>query len=234
MRHNGPILLLDDNAQVVEALRHSLRPCFHEIIIETYPLKALELIESRTIEVIVSDEKMPRINGSQLLSRICKTSPTTVGIILTGQATIDDAIVAVNEGNVFRYLTKPCDTEILVKYIEQAFDEHRRRKFLADTEEYINYQVDKKTITNKKVDSDCSTEAKPKPANRKSLVGFGEVDEISKREGEVLDLLCAGLRVADISRDLCISKDTVRSHLKSLFKKLGVHSQSQLQSKVKQ
>ncbi|WP_083465806.1 HD domain-containing phosphohydrolase [Salidesulfovibrio brasiliensis] len=86
---------------------------------------ALHDNQGRPFCVVVSDLKMPEIDGINLLSMVKKHSPDTVRIILTGHADLDSAISAVNEGSVFRFLTKPCDTETLIKTVDAGLKQYR-------------------------------------------------------------------------------------------------------------
>ena len=101
------ILLVDDDIRVVTALQRSLHKSY-QIEIAGSAAEALEAIAGTSYAVVVSDMKMPGMNGIELLGKVKETSPETVRILLTGQADLGTAIAAVNEGSVFRFLTKPC------------------------------------------------------------------------------------------------------------------------------
>ena len=72
------------------------------------PIAALELVDKQEYAVVVSDLRMPDKDGVEFLSEVRKRSPDTVRIMLTGHADLEASIAAVNEGRVFRFLTKPC------------------------------------------------------------------------------------------------------------------------------
>ena len=104
---NEAILLVDDDVRVVSALQRSLYRTYR-IEIAAGAQDALDAIGKNSYAVVVSDLQMPGMNGVELLTHVKRLSPGTVRILLTGQADLDAAIAAVNEGNVFRFLTKPC------------------------------------------------------------------------------------------------------------------------------
>jgi ActR/RegA family two-component response regulator len=122
---NDRILLVDDDSNVLDGYRRSLS---REFLIETAagPDRALPLIEkSGPYAVIVSDMRMPGMSGIQLLSTAKSISPDTVRIILTGNADTETAVNAINEGNIFRFLVKPCAREVMAKTLTAALMQYR-------------------------------------------------------------------------------------------------------------
>jgi len=119
------ILMVDDDRQVLNAYVRQLR---HLFFIETAqgPDEALEKIRSgATFAVIISDLKMPGTNGIEFLASVREESPDSVRMLLTGHADLQAAISAVNEGNIFRFLTKPCEQETLQQVIQDGVEQHR-------------------------------------------------------------------------------------------------------------
>jgi DNA-binding NtrC family response regulator len=118
MKHK--ILFVDDEPQVLGGLKNALRKEPYEMLTATSGPQALEVLSSQPIDVVVSDEQMPGMSGSELLSLVRHKYPDTVRIILTGQASLDAAIRAINEGEVYRFLTKPCSPVDLAFTIRHA------------------------------------------------------------------------------------------------------------------
>ena len=119
------ILCVDDEVNILLSLQRQLRKQFH-IESALGPEKALATIEREgPYAVIVSDLQMPGMNGLELLAKVKTLSPDSVRIMLTGQADLDTAIAAVNQGNIFRFLTKPCSAEQLADTLEAAVEQHR-------------------------------------------------------------------------------------------------------------
>src|ERR1017187_2575754 len=118
------ILLVDDDIRVVSALQRRLYKSY-QVEITSCAAEALEAFAGSSYAVVVSDLHMPGMNGIEFLSRVKETSPETVRILLTGQADLVMAIAAVNEGSVFRFLTKPCPDELLTKTLDAALGQHR-------------------------------------------------------------------------------------------------------------
>ena len=130
------ILLVDDDVRVVSALQRSLYRSY-EIETAGGPEDALAVIAESGFAVVVSDLKMPGMSGTDFLARVKEIAPETVRILLTGCADMDAAIAAVNEGNIFRLLTKPCPQDVLTRALDDALGQYRlqtsERELLQDT-----------------------------------------------------------------------------------------------------
>lgn len=119
------ILFVDDEPHVLSAFERMFRKSF-AIDTTDAPGKALEMVQRRgPYAVVVSDIRMPGMNGIELLSRIRTLNPDTVRIALTGFADLETTIRAVNEGHIFRFLTKPCSHEHLDRALRDGLQQYR-------------------------------------------------------------------------------------------------------------
>lgn len=118
------VLCVDDEPNVLEGLERTLG---EEFAIETATSgeAALALLEGGGFSTIVSDMRMPGMNGAQLLAKARAAAPNVTRIMLTGQSDVDAAIAAVNEGAIFRFLQKPCPSQSLRATITAAVEQHR-------------------------------------------------------------------------------------------------------------
>jgi ActR/RegA family two-component response regulator len=119
------ILLVDDDSNILDGYRRSLS---REFLMETAlgGEQALKMAaENGPYAVVISDMRMPGMDGIQLLSSIKSQSPDTIRIILTGNADLGTAINAINEGSIFRFLTKPCDKDAMAKTLTAALVQYR-------------------------------------------------------------------------------------------------------------
>jgi len=119
------ILLVDDDNSILDGYRRSLS---REFPMETAlgGQEALQLVaNSGPYAVVVSDMRMPGMDGIQLLRKIKALSPDTVRVMLTGNADTDTAINAINEGSIFRFLNKPCSKEVMAKTLTAALVQYR-------------------------------------------------------------------------------------------------------------
>jgi ActR/RegA family two-component response regulator len=120
---SNAILLVDDDANVLAAHRRTLRQ-FNIQTAASGP-EALNLLSGQTFAVVVADMHMSGMNGIQLLVKVREVSPDTVRVMLTGDGATRTAVDAVNEGHIFRFLTKPCPTPAVVKAITAALEQYR-------------------------------------------------------------------------------------------------------------
>ncbi|MBK5274822.1 MAG: response regulator [Desulfuromonadales bacterium] len=129
------VMLVDDEANVLSALTRSLIDEPYELITASSGNEALELMKGKNVKVIVSDERMVGMQGSELLAEVKRRSPNTVRILLTGHATLDAAMRAVNVGEIYRFFLKPWDdTQLryaLMSAIEKYDLEAENRRLLA-------------------------------------------------------------------------------------------------------
>lgn len=119
------VLCVDDDQAVLEGLELNLRRRY-EIVPALTAIDALEMIHARgPFTVILSDMRMPGMNGAEFLSKVRQTAPEPVRMLLTGYADMAAASAAVNQGQVFRFLTKPCPPQELMKAMEDAVEQFR-------------------------------------------------------------------------------------------------------------
>jgi response regulator RpfG family c-di-GMP phosphodiesterase len=119
------ILCVDDEPRVVQGLAVHLRRGY-EVLTALDGEEALRrLQDSAPVAVIVSDMRMPRMDGATLLAKARSGHPDTVRILLTGEPGRDAVVSAVNKGQIFRFLTKPCPPEELLACIEAAVEQYR-------------------------------------------------------------------------------------------------------------
>jgi CheY-like chemotaxis protein len=124
-RPKPKVLLVDDEPRVIESIAQLLRREF-DVRTASVPQDALRMLnEINDLAVVVSDMRMPGMDGATLLHEIMVRRPDVARILLTGEAGREGAIRAVNEGQILRFLTKPCPIEDLKKALEAGVIQHR-------------------------------------------------------------------------------------------------------------
>lgn len=134
---NRRVLLVDDEQRVLDGFRRTLRRQF-DVVTKPSGHEGLAEIESTgPFAVVVSDYRMPEMNGVDFLTKVGEVAPDTVRMMLTGQAGMDATIAAINDGRVFRFLTKPCPPETLAAALSDGVEQYRlvaaERELLEET-----------------------------------------------------------------------------------------------------
>jgi DNA-binding NtrC family response regulator len=132
------VLLLDDEPNVTAGIKRALHNEPWKIFTAATVGGAFDILARENVDVVVSDERMPGMSGSQFLAEVRKKHPNTIRMILSGQADLEAAVRAINEGEVYRFLLKPCNPADLRVTIRQAL-EHKHlvelsRKLLREYE----------------------------------------------------------------------------------------------------
>jgi response regulator RpfG family c-di-GMP phosphodiesterase len=119
------ILCVDDDWNLLSSLNRVLRAQFN-VKITHHASNAIDILEKDPdFAVVMSDLRMPGIQGLAFLERVKKLAPDAVRVLFTGQAEVKDAVAAINDGLVFRFVLKPCPSLLLVKTLLSAVEQHR-------------------------------------------------------------------------------------------------------------
>ena len=113
------ILVVDDQPILRETLKNFLSRQNYSVLLAGNAEEALKILSKAKVDVMLVDQVMPGMSGTELLAIVREDYPETIRIILTGHATLNDAIDAINKGEVHRFFTKPCKIEELVQTIEE-------------------------------------------------------------------------------------------------------------------
>lgn len=116
------ILLVDDEESILSSLKRLLRKEGYNIFSTTSPDEGLEILRREAVALIISDQRMPEMDGTEFLAKARELQPNAVRVILTGYADINAAIAAINQGQVYRFITKPWDDLDIRATIKQAVD----------------------------------------------------------------------------------------------------------------
>lgn len=123
------VLLVDDEESILNSLRRLLRGQPYELLLATSGAQALEIMEQQSIDLVMTDARMPNMDGATLLARIHQLYPTTTRILLTGYADMPTIIKAINEGKIHRYISKPWNDEEMLLTLRQALaHQHSERE----------------------------------------------------------------------------------------------------------
>ena len=122
------VLVVDDEPTITDMLRDVLSLEPYEILSANSAEEALAILEWEQMDVVISDERMPGMSGSEFIALVRQKYPDTIRIILTAYARLDAAIRAINEGEIYRFFTKPCSMIDLAAAIRQALQQKELTK----------------------------------------------------------------------------------------------------------
>jgi DNA-binding NtrC family response regulator len=120
-----PILIVDDEPEILYSLRGLLRKEF-DVHAATSAYEGLQLMRRQPVHAVLTDQRMPQTTGVEFLKQVRGVCPEAIRLIFTGYADIKAVIDAINQGNVYRYLTKPWDPDELQAVLRQACAEYDR------------------------------------------------------------------------------------------------------------
>lgn len=115
------LLLVDDEPGILAALRRMFRQEGYRILTAGGGAEGLELLASENVRVVISDQRMPGMSGTEFLTRVKSMHPDCLRIILSGQADMASVLDAINDGAVYKFFTKPWDDQLLRERIREAF-----------------------------------------------------------------------------------------------------------------
>ncbi len=119
----GQLLVIDDETEILKALQRQFRRA-HDVYIASSAAEGLRIMTEVPIQVIISDQRMPGMNGVEFFNRVKSDYPDAIRLLLTGYADIQAVIAAINDGNVFRYIPKPWDPVELDTIVNEAFQRY--------------------------------------------------------------------------------------------------------------
>lgn len=128
----GTLLLVDDEENILAALQRVLRREPYAVLTATSGAEGLALLAAHQVDVVISDQRMPGMTGTDFLRRVKEAYPETVRIVLSGYTELKSVTDAINEGAIYKFLTKPWDDDHLRANVTEAFrhkaleDENRR------------------------------------------------------------------------------------------------------------
>jgi response regulator RpfG family c-di-GMP phosphodiesterase len=123
--HKPCLLVVDDEPEVCNSVDHLMRHKYH-VLRAHCAAEAIELMARHEVEIIMTDQRMPEVSGVEMLQKVKSRYPEAIRMLFTGYADINSVIAAINQGHVYRYLSKPWQPEELEAAVDDAAAEYRR------------------------------------------------------------------------------------------------------------
>ena len=142
------VLLVDDEPYILTTLAALLESEF-DVSLANCAEEAHKVFSAKSIDVILSDQKMPRMHGVELLEWVRAHYPKTIRLLMTGFAELEDAVDAINRGKVYRYLFKPWRSEELLQVLHDACRSHhleQQNQILLDELHQLNLALEKRVL----------------------------------------------------------------------------------------
>ncbi|WP_133469377.1 EAL domain-containing protein [Paraglaciecola marina] len=133
------LLVVDDEENILKAIQRSFKHTKYRVYTASSAEEALKMLELHDVQVVLSDFRMPEVNGGALVKDVQLQHPDIVSMILTGQADFHAAVDVLNSGAAYKFLSKPWNNKELIEEVDQAFDEYQQR-FIAKSKEHITQQ----------------------------------------------------------------------------------------------
>jgi len=119
------IMFVDDEENILHSLRRVFRKENYEVITCVSAEEALKVLETKPVQVLITDQLMPGMKGTELLKIVKEKYPLTIRMLLSGHSDMEDLIRAINEGEVYRFLKKPEDLTNLIQVVGRALEQSR-------------------------------------------------------------------------------------------------------------
>jgi two-component system probable response regulator PhcQ len=145
------VLLVDDDPPVIHGLIRNLRREPYRLLSANSGKEALEVLACEKVDIVISDEQMPGMTGAELVSHIRKQYPHIICMMLSGNTSFEAAIQAINQGNIYRYLRKPCDPLEVATDIRLAL---QQRNLIIEARKLTD-QYQEKIVLIDKLEKEC-------------------------------------------------------------------------------
>jgi response regulator RpfG family c-di-GMP phosphodiesterase len=122
------LLFVDDEPGILSSLRRLFRPHGYRILVAESGALGLAELEKTPVDLVISDMRMPEMDGATFLKAVRQRWPDTVRILLTGYADVTSTVAAINEGEIYRYVAKPWDDNEIVKTVREALEGHHLKQ----------------------------------------------------------------------------------------------------------
>lgn len=119
------VLCVDDELDIIYAMKRLLRKQNYNLLFASSGAKALEIMQHNVVHLIISDMRMPAMSGAELLEKVATSYPHSYRILLTGYSDIESTVIAINKGEIHRYIQKPWDNEELISSIDGGLEKVR-------------------------------------------------------------------------------------------------------------
>ena len=178
---DATILFVDDEKNILSSLRRLFRPLVENIITAESGAEGLEVLHSAKVDIVISDMRMPEMDGAQFLEQVAEKYPETIRILLTGYADITSTIDAVNKGSIYRYISKPWEDNDICLTVEHAL----KGKFLEIEKNRLQALTESQNVELKELNEDLEERVQARTEEVRQTMGQLEVAHTSLKKNYI-------------------------------------------------
>ncbi|NTV11343.1 MAG: response regulator, partial [Zoogloea sp.] len=134
------VLCVDDEANILSSLRRLFRPHGYRVLTAGSGAEGLEVLAREAVDLVISDMRMPEMDGAQFLAQVRARHPDVVRLLLTGYADMQSTVAAINEGRITRYIAKPWNEDEVLLTVREALERKALERDKARLEELTRRQ----------------------------------------------------------------------------------------------
>lgn len=178
---DATILFVDDEKNILSSLKRLFRPIIENIITAESGAEGLEVLHSAKVDLVVSDMRMPEMDGAEFLEQVANKYPDTIRILLTGFADITSTINAVNKGSIYRYISKPWEDNDIRLTVQHAI----KGKYLEKEKNRLQALTESQNIELKELNQDLEEKVKERTEEVRQTMGQLQVAHTSLKKNYV-------------------------------------------------
>jgi response regulator RpfG family c-di-GMP phosphodiesterase len=214
------ILCVDDEPNILSSLRRLFRSKGYQVLIAVSGKAGLKILESEQIDLVISDMRMPEMDGAQFLEHVREKWPLTIRILLTGYSEVHSIVAAINRGEIHRYIAKPWEESDLLLVVQQALE----RKYLLDEKYRLEQLTKSQNEELKELNASLETRVQDRTeelyfANERLKENFLTSIKVFSTLIDTRGGMLAGhsRRVADLARKIAIVMNLNQSEIQDVF-----------------
>jgi len=162
----GSILCVDDEKQILTSLKRLFRRAGHTVNLANSAAEGLEFLQDNSVDLVISDMRMPEMDGNAFLSRVAEDWPQTVRLLLTGYSDMESTVGAINRGSIYRYIAKPWDDTDILLSVQSALE----TKHLRDERKRLNELTQRQNVELQELNSSLEQKVESRTQQLKNAV----------------------------------------------------------------
>jgi response regulator RpfG family c-di-GMP phosphodiesterase len=221
------LLFVDDEPNILSSLRRLFRSKGYRVLTAESAAAGLEILQSESVDVVVSDMRMPVMDGAKFLEKVREQWPDTIRMLLTGYSDIQSILQAINRGEIYRYITKPWDDNDIMLVIKHAFERKELEKEKLRLEVLARRQNEELKILNASLEMKVMERTEELVKEREAVLAVNEKLKVNfvtsiKVFSGLIEMRGGNLaghsrRVADLARKLALKMGMLPADVQNVF-----------------